>query len=308
MDINSQSNKNHLKDIRVMLKLIFLFMILISLLYVYNINFNNKDTDTKTLSALDLRFKEYRAGHEDFEVYEVEDGHTEELVIAYCSEDISWIPKYVDKYKLITIYNKCGLDIEFDENLQRKNIKIITTPNIGSCDYAYLSYIIDRYDDLPDFVEFTKGSLEPLRRYHMCSDCIEKRNGKNMFFHPPERTAWENIKNFSVKDYKFSWNTSSKYQDMEWKPSGYDNMGEWVEDTPYLSPKLWKDQDCNIIFGGQFGAVKEQILMTPRIVWEELRSQQTHAREEVDHFIERTWRPLLCRKLNKSYIDNTTYF
>jgi len=307
MDINSQTSKNHLKDIRVMLRLIFLFLILISLIYVYNINFNNKDTGTKTLSALDTRFKEYRAGHEDFEVYEVEDGHTEELVIAYCSEDISWIPKYADKYKLITIYNKCGLDIEFDENLNRKNIKIITTPNIGSCDYAFLSYIIDRYNDLPDFVEFTKGSLEPLRRYHMCSDCVMKRSKiKDMFW--KNMSAWDTIKNFSIKDHKFSWNNSYKYQDMEWKPSGYDNMGEWIQDTPYLSPKLWKDQDCNIIFGGQFGAIKEQILMTPRIVWEELRSQQTHAREEVDHFIERTWRPLLCRKLNKSYINNTTYF
>ena len=305
MDINSQSSKNHLKDIRVMLRLIFLFMILISLIYVYNINFSNKNTDTKTLS--DIRFKEYRAGHEDFEVYDVEDGHTEELVIAYCSEDISWIPKYVGKYQLITIYNKCGLDIKFDENLKRKNIKIINTPNIGTCDYAFLSYIIDRYDDLPDFVEFTKGSLEPLRRYHMCSDCTEKRSKmKDIFW--KKASAWDTIKNFSIKDHKFAWNNSSKYQDMEWKPSGYDNMGEWIEDTPYLSPKLWKDQDCNIIFGGQFGAIKEQILMTPRIVWEELRSQQTHAREEVDHFIERTWRPLLCRKLNKSYINNTTYF
>lgn len=305
MDINSQSSKNHLKDIRVMLRLIFLFLILISLIYVYNINFSNKDTDTKTLSASDLRFFEYRAGHEDFEVYEVEDGHTEELVIAFCSEDISWIQKYVDKYKLITIYNKCGLDIEFDKNLNRKNIKIINTPNIGSCDYAYLSYIIDRYDNLPDFVEFTKGSLEPLRRYHICSDCSLKPK-KN--FLQKDLSAWETIKNFYVNDWKFSWNKDNKYQDMEWKPSGYNNMGEWIEDTPYLSPKLWKDQDCNIILGGQFGAIKEQILMTPRIVWEELRSQQTHAREEVDHFIERTWRPLLCRKLNKSYINNTSYF
>jgi hypothetical protein len=79
MDINSQSSKNHLKDIRVMLRLIFLFMILISLIYVYNINFSNKDTDTKTLSASDIRFRVNRAGHEDFEVYEATYYHIQQM-------------------------------------------------------------------------------------------------------------------------------------------------------------------------------------------------------------------------------------
>ena len=71
----------------------------------------------------------------------------EELVVAVCNEDISWIDNYANKYKLITVYNKCDNVVKFKSD----NVKVIKCPNIGSCDYAYLSYIIDRYDNLPDY-------------------------------------------------------------------------------------------------------------------------------------------------------------
>ena len=74
------------------------------------------------------------------------------------------IDNYANKYKLITVYNKCDNVVKFKSD----NVKVIKYPNIGSCDYAYLSYIIDRYDNLPDYIEFTKGSKEPKREYHNC--------------------------------------------------------------------------------------------------------------------------------------------
>ena len=102
-----------------------------------------------------------------------------ELVIAVCNEDISWIVKYLSDYKLITIYNKCDKKI----TLKNDNIRIINTPNIGSCDYAYLSYIIDRYNNLPDYIDFTKGSLEPVENPTQYIDCPLIYNSINLFQH-----------------------------------------------------------------------------------------------------------------------------
>jgi hypothetical protein len=211
--------------------------------------------------------------------------NTEELVIAMCNEDVTWVYKYIDKYKLITIYNKCGRVVNFNS----PNVKVIQSPNIGACDYAYLSYIIDRYDDLPDFIEFTKGWREPKREYNNCLPCNN------------ESKLYNELMNFSSLDYNFTY-PANKHKNHIFHKSGYKNMEEWIENNDFLDKELYKKNICNIIFGGQFGSTKEQIQKTSKEIWEKIRSQQKYSHEEVDHFIERTWRILLCRPKYKLVI------
>ena len=204
---------------------------------------------------------------------------TKELVIAVCNEDISWVDSYANKYTLITVYNKCGKQVEF----KSPNIKVIECPNIGSCDYAYLSYIIDRYSNLPNYIEFTKGSIKPKDIYKKCLPCKNEDKFKKLM-------------NFSLKNYnyRFSNKLNSEYDKEKWYNSGYKNMKEWINDNEFLNKNMYKGNICNIIYGGNFCATSKQIYKTPKKIWEKLRSQQKYTREEVDHFIERTWRPLLC--------------
>ena len=211
---------------------------------------------------------------------------TEELVIAMCNEDIKWVKKYVEKYKLITIYNKCKKIIPFEH----PKIRIIETPNIGSCDYAFLSYIIERYDNLPHYVEFTKGWIKPTNKYYNCLSC--KGNS----------SMYDKLMNFTIKDHKFGYKFNKTNDNLEWHPSGYKNIGEWIEYNDFLNKELYKRNYCNIIFGGNFGTTSEQIRRTPKKVWEAIRSMQKYPREEVDHFIERTWGPLLCKPKYKLVI------
>ena len=208
--------------------------------------------------------------------------NTEELVIAICNEDVSWIDDYASKYKLITVYNKCDKIIKF----KNSNIKVINCPNIGSCDYAYLSYIINRYDTLPDLIEFTKGWKTPKRLYNNCLSC--KINNKQ----------YNKLIKFNITDHNFSHelNNNNIYK---WHDSGFENMGKWIEHQKYIDKSMYKRNMCNLIYGGQFGATKTQILKTPKKVWEQLRSQQKHPKEEIDHYIERTWGALLCKPLYK---------
>jgi hypothetical protein len=203
----------------------------------------------------------------------------EELVVAMCNEDISWVDSCSADYKLVSIYNKCGKVVKFKSS----NVNVFELPNIGSCDYAYLSYIIDRYDTLPDFVEFTKGWLKPVRKYNDCLTCVDNHNEFN------------SLMNFSIKNHNFANKLNNEYNKDKWYNSDYKDMKSWVKSMEFLSEDIYKRNSCNIIFGGQFGTTKKQILKTSKKEWEALRKQQKYSREEVDHFIERTWRPLLCR-------------
>ena len=258
----------------------FVIGIILFVYYVFIKNKNkNKNKDAFSYKSTKIKIPKYIIPKEN---------NTEELVIAMCNEDVTWVDKYADKYKLITIYNKCGRVVNFNS----PNVKVIESPNIGTCDHAYLSYIIDRYDDLPNFIEFTKGWKEPKRQYNNCLPCNNDiENNK----------SYNKLMNFKLNNYKFS-NPVNNHTDHIWNDSGYKNMGEWIENNEFLDKELYKRNLCNIIYGGQFGSTKEQIQRTPKIIWEKIHSEQKYTLEEVDHFIERTWRVLLCRPKYKLVI------
>lgn len=214
--------------------------------------------------------------------FKVTENDTEELVVSVCMEDVDWIDKYANKYKLVTVYNKCDRTLKF----KSPNVKVIKSPNIGTCDHAYLSYIIDRYDDLPTFIEFTKGWRPPTGEYHNCLPCYG--DSKNQL---------SKLLNFKLKrGYKFFHEKNSSMTDKsKWVQSEYDNFGAWIKAHKYLNINWYVQNICNIIYGGQFGTTSEQIRRTSKDIYQSLRNEQKHQREEVDHFIERTWRVLLCR-------------
>ena len=90
---------------------------------------------------------------------------------------------------------------------------------------------------------------------------------------------------------------------MEWHPSGYDNMGSWLEYASTASPlsgQVLTDACCARTYGGRFVVTREQIINEAyfrgrsRELYAWLRNQQHYANEEVDHFIERTWLSVFC--------------
>ena len=203
-----------------------------------------------------------------------------ELVLAICYEDVNWIENQANNYDLITIYNKCDKNIKFSQD----NIKIITLENIGSCDYAFLNYIIDRYETLPDFIEFGKGSSEPNKLYKLCSACYNDEKYVKKI---------EKILKLKIPNHQFANNKPNN--NLKWFDSGFNSLEDWLKDFGKLSKNLFQQNTCNIIFGGHFIVTKQQILRNSLDVYKKLISYQKNAREEVDHYIERIWRPLLCR-------------
>jgi hypothetical protein len=73
------------------------------------------------------------------------------FVVSRYKEDINWLKKISYKYVL---YNKGPSDIV-------NNINYKQLPNVGREAHTFLTYIVDNYDSLPDFVGFLQGDPFP---------------------------------------------------------------------------------------------------------------------------------------------------
>lgn len=73
-----------------------------------------------------------------------------DLVVARYNENIDWLSEIDYQFNKIFIYNKGRKLIS--------NLPIYDIPNIGREADTYLTYIIDNYDNLSDFVVFLQGN------------------------------------------------------------------------------------------------------------------------------------------------------
>lgn len=244
-----------------------------------------------------------------------------ELVIAVCEEDIGWIENVSNKYDQVYVFDKCQKERKGPlAKFKSTNVVVRNTSNVGSCDSAFLHYILDRWDTLPDIVEFTKGGNKevgvPPLSCPICDvsplTCDPKDTITVANAVPDPEHIWENGKpflkkpsskmiplfNFHLGEYKFR---NNKHNQVPFKTSGFKNMGEWLDHaSPPLNRQLYLDACCVRNYGGHMTATREQIRNEAyfkgkgRALYEFLWSQQHDANEEIDHFIERTWMAAFC--------------
>ena len=208
-----------------------------------------------------------------------------ELVIATCKEDLRWIDGVAKDYDKVTVYDKCDVRPEF----HAKNVDVQTVPNVGSCDNAFLTYITDRYDSLPDRVNFTKGTRGDVRPI----ECTSR---------PDHVRCANDLLGFKLHNWAF---TNNKTQNFPFKTTVHDSMREWVEKDTLLSTEMYEDSACNVVFGGHFSATRDQIRNVPRAVYANLKEQQRFANEEIDHYIERSWGTMFCTQQQPPVVHET---
>ena len=201
---------------------------------------------------------------------------TRELVIAVCKEDLHWIDGVAKDYGKVTVYDKCDVSPAF----RASNVHVQRVPNIGSCDYAFLTYIIDRYDTLPDLVCFTKGTRGDVHPIVCTSRSDHVRCANDLL-------------GFKLHNWTF---TNNKTLEFPFKTTVHDSMREWVQEDTLLSTEMYEDSACDVVFGGHFAATRDQIRNVSKDVYENLRAQQFFPNEEVDHYIERSWATMFCTK------------
>lgn len=91
------------------------------------------------------------------------------VVVCHFKEDLSWLKKI--KHKVV-VYNKNPNEFHLYEN---------NLPNLGFDTIVYLKYIIDNYDNLPDYICFSQDNP-----FYHCVNFIDRVNNFDFTkkFHP----------------------------------------------------------------------------------------------------------------------------
>jgi hypothetical protein len=119
-----------------------------------------------------------------------------DIVITRFNEDVSWVNQLDSEKYNVLLYNKGEDDINYPH---------INRPNIGREAETMVSYIIENYDNLPEFVVFLQGNP-----FEHCKNVIEIINDHigDLAVALSKDVIWENIAGwyelYSVKDMPFS--------------------------------------------------------------------------------------------------------
>jgi hypothetical protein len=167
------------------------------------------------------------------------------VVIARYNEDVSWVRDLEYEY---IIYNKN----ESENHLFENNL-----PNIGREGHTFFTYLIENYDNLPEYVCFLHGVP-----FDHCLDIIDK------------------INNFNMVDNFLPLSASYVLGQWEWERTYglADTLG-----LPYANP-LKMISSCQSIVS------KELILKTPKEMYEKLlNSLSYHVNPQEAYIIENLW-------------------
>lgn len=197
-----------------------------------------------------------------------------EIVVAHYNEDLSWLNslKHIPTY----VYSKG----------ERPNIDCIqkSLPNIGRESHTYLSYIIERYDTLPDIVFFTQGKIRDHISTSMNLDDYIK--AAYLDLKPNELSSQTN---YPERSYAFG---LENYRRLWW---GYDTEpcefpgDEWFRKFVDDNPTIELDSCRSIFWSAIFSIRKEAILSRSKDYYQTLLYQCETPNPEVGHFIERAW-------------------
>lgn len=202
------------------------------------------------------------------------------IVVARYNEDLSWLPRNDPRVK---VYDKGP-----GGNL----------PNIGRESHTYLTYIVQNYENLPDVVFFTQGSVYDHGYYSYTSFLklgSDRSYTDNLTYYPYGYFFYD----LSTK----KWNNDHLY---EWrgKPNiPVDDLGfrNWFR--MYVDTEDTHDFKKGIKYwmGGIFSVRRECILSRPKEYYQRLLEYIPPTNNpEVGHFFERSWYYIFkCHLRNK---------
>jgi hypothetical protein len=196
-----------------------------------------------------------------------------DIVIAHYKENIKWLNDlHHESIRNIIVYNK-------DKESSLNNTKVVNKqlPNIGREAHTYLTYCVEYYNNLPEFVIFLQGSP-----HHGISVDTILNWINSIIQNPVHFTDNYGIGNIDwfLKEGRIS----------EWggpvNQSQY-SVKEWAQ--IYVRPNL-KERQYPIFWNACFGVSKKAILSNPsqkyqKIIMSELQSVNS----EAAHYLERLW-------------------
>jgi ankyrin repeat protein len=227
----------------------------------------------------ELLMQEYWKQVEEFknEVARVKTNYSYEFVISvYNEEDLSWVNKELANQK-VTIYNKGDNDLSYFKD----SFQVIKLANIGRETQSYLHHIITNYNNLPDRLIFFQGHPHehfvylPLLEYAFsnntsCSNVINKCTAVTLGHLSAE---------LSNLDWK-----STKWHDIV---LSNETLLEFAQN--HVNSQVTADTMIKLQWGGQFAALKENILCHDIEYYQQLNATLAHKHPIEVHYLERMW-------------------
>lgn len=205
-----------------------------------------------------------------------------DIVVAHYKENVDeWIQKiHNHNIRYINLYTKNSEYKMSSELLNNKKILHKYLPNIGRESHTYLTYCIEHYDNLPDFVIFLQGfsashgvTLAKLNKW------IESIDKDESITH---------TKNYSINSMMLG---LPKGRRPSWRGQKTEAsnmpMPEWF--YHHIKKHNIHTHNAKIYFGAVFGVSKHKILSRSLDEYNNLLLEFQTINPEACHFIERSW-------------------
>lgn len=236
------------------------------------------------------------------------------IVVARFNEDVDWLVKYAPK---VVVQNK-GDEASIPAELVPFTNHL---PNIGLDQHSHLEYIIQNYDTLPEIVIFTQANLEDhrdvhephLSEYHFKQIDSIHRHASTM---STDEILMDMIKQVhlygcthNAKSYVAGEDILARAEMIVTAPleqsAGSNGMtlGEWFEKN--LGQAFPDPQGFRWFKNAIFGASKKYILSRPKSFYQGIKDQITMCRQDILHFIERSWYYML--NLDKKFAPHSMF-
>jgi hypothetical protein len=88
-----------------------------------------------------------------------------ELLVSWCSEDITWVSQELTHFDSVIISSKCdthlspSLSASLSTIFSSPKVKVVSLPNVGVCDNTYLHHIVHNWPRIANWTVFYKGTF-----------------------------------------------------------------------------------------------------------------------------------------------------
>lgn len=203
-----------------------------------------------------------------------------DIVVAHYKENVDeWINKVEHKnIRNIFLYSKNSSYIPSPKIVQNIKINHQYLPNIGRESHTYLTYCIDHYSNLPDFVIFLQG----FSACHGVTLAI-----LNSWLNQIEQNNIKYTNNYKISHLytglkdgrRKSWKGKTELSRL--------SMMDWF--NFYIKNPINNIAQSRIYFGAVFGVSKDKILSRSLDEYKNLLLEFQTINPEACHFIERSW-------------------
>jgi len=214
------------------------------------------------------------------------------LCISNHNNNLDWVNEYTNDY---VVYDRSD-DEKYTANLPKKNI--IKSVNLGYNIYDILTFIIDNYNDLPNFTTFIKGNIFPR---HVTKDWFERVKDNKKYtpiFQPQLHNPQMPWAKFTKGEYVI-WSENND----SWYMRQKDNPNKYFNDFNVFMSWCFKDfkppKYVDFAPGANYIVPKDMILKHPFNFYEKLRVIVSHHPLcSESHLIERALHLIWCGGYN----------